>query len=125
LQAQLPCPEPKVQKDCVNAPLMSTVRFTINSAKIMPTEEVNIYNMAEWLKANPNEKVMVVGYADKDTGTAEYNLQLSEKRANAVADALVENYGIDRNRLTVKYDGSDVQPYSTNDWNRIVIFTQK
>ncbi|MBD5189402.1 MAG: OmpA family protein [Bacteroidales bacterium] len=125
LESQLPCPPATVQKDCVNAPLMSTVRFTINSAKIMPTEEVNIYNMAEWLKANPNEKVMVVGYADKDTGTAEYNLQLSEKRANAVADALVENYGIDRNRLTVKYDGSDVQPYSTNDWNRIVIFTQK
>ncbi|MDE6716880.1 MAG: OmpA family protein [Muribaculaceae bacterium] len=125
LQAQLPCPEPVVQKDCVNAPLMSTVRFTINSAKIMPTEEVNIYNMAEWLKANPKEKVMVVGYADKDTGTAEYNLQLSEKRANAVADALINTYGIDANRLTVKYDGSDVQPYSTNDWNRIVIFTQK
>ncbi|MBD5329107.1 MAG: OmpA family protein [Bacteroides sp.] len=125
LQAQLPCPPATVQKDCVNAPLMSTVRFTINSAKIMPTEEVNIYNMAEWLKANPKEKVMVVGYADKDTGTAEYNLQLSEKRANAVADALVNDYGIDRNRLTVKYDGSDVQPYSTNDWNRIVIFTQK
>lgn len=125
LQAQLPCPEPVVQKDCVNAPLMSTVRFTINSAKIMPTEEVNIYNMAEWLKANPNEKVMVVGYADKDTGTAEYNLQLSEKRANAVADALINNYGIDPSRLTVKYDGSEVQPYSTNDWNRIVIFTQK
>ncbi|MDE5869303.1 MAG: OmpA family protein, partial [Muribaculaceae bacterium] len=125
LNSQLPCPPATVQKDCVNAPLMSTVRFTINSAKIMPTEEVNIYNMAEWLKANPNEKVMVVGYADKDTGTAEYNLQLSEKRANAVADALVENYGIDRSRLTVKYDGSDVQPYSTNDWNRIVIFTQK
>ena len=125
LQAQLPCPEPVVQKDCANAPLMSTVRFTINSAKIMPTEEVNVYNMAEWLKANPEEKVMVVGYADKDTGTAEYNLKLSEKRANAVADALINTYGIDASRLTVKYDGSDVQPYSTNDWNRIVIFTQK
>ncbi|MCM1290407.1 MAG: OmpA family protein [Prevotella sp.] len=128
LQAQLPCPEAKnaaVQKDCVNAPLMTTVRFTIDSYEIMPTEEVNVYNMAEWLKANPKENVTIVGYADKDTGTAEYNLELSEKRANAVADALVNDYGIDRSRLTVKYDGSSVQPYSTNDWNRIVIFTQK
>ena len=123
LQAQLPCPE--VQKDCVNAPLMSTVRFMINSDKIMPTEEVNVYNMAEWLKANPNEKIMVVGYADKDTGTAEYNMGLSERRANAVAKALTDTYGIAADRLTVKWDGSDVQPYSTNDWNRIVIFTQK
>lgn len=125
LESQLPCPEPTVQKDCVNAPLMTTVRFTINSDEIMPTEEVNVYNMAEWLKANPKEKVTIVGYADKDTGTSEYNMELSERRANAVADALVNTYGIDRSRLTIKYDGSDVQPYSTNDWNRIVIFTQK
>lgn len=124
LQAQLPCPE-VVAKDCVNAPLMATVRFTINSAKILPTEEVNIYNMAEWLKANPNEKIAIVGYADKDTGTADYNMQLSERRANAVADCITNTYGIDPSRYTVSCEGSDVQPYQTNDWNRIVIFTQK
>lgn len=124
LQAQLPCPE-VVEKDCVNAPLLATVRFTINSDAILPTEEVNIYNMAEWLKANPKENITIVGYADKDTGTSEYNLKLSERRANAVAKVLTDTYGIDANRLTIKYDGSDVQPYSTNDWNRIVIFTQK
>ncbi len=125
LQSQLPCPEPVVQKDCSNVPLMATVRFTINSDVIMPTEEVNIYNMAEWLKANPSEKIVVAGYADKDTGSSEYNMELSERRANAVVNALVDKYGISRDRLTVKSDGSDVQPYSTNDWNRIVIFRQK
>jgi outer membrane protein OmpA-like peptidoglycan-associated protein len=104
---------------------MATVRFTINSAKILPTEEVNIYNMAEWLKANPNEKIAIVGYADKDTGTADYNMQLSERRANAVADCITNTYGIDPSRYTVSCEGSDVQPYQTNDWNRIVIFTQK
>lgn len=125
LNSQLPCPEATVQKDCVNAPLMTTVRFTIDSDEIMPTEEVNIYNMAEWMKANPKEKVTIVGYADRDTGTSEYNMALSQRRAEAVCNALVNTYGISRDRLTVKYDGSDVQPYSTNDWNRIVIFTQK
>lgn len=128
LQAQLPCPEPvptTVQKDCVNAPLMTTVRFTINSDKIMPTEQVNIFNMAEWLKANPNEKVTIVGYADQNTGTAEYNKNLSERRANTVYNELVNTYGIDASRLTIDFKGSDVQPYSTNDWNRIVIFTQE
>ena len=124
LQAQLPCPE-VVQKDCKNAPLMATVRFLINSSKILPTEEVSIYTMAEWLKANPNEKIIIAGYADKDTGTAEYNLKLSERRANAVKDALVNEYGIDANRLETKSFGSDVQEYpSHNDWNRIVIFKQ-
>lgn len=128
LQSQLPCPEggTKVvyKKNCVNAPLMTTVRFSIDSAVISPEEEVNVYNMAEWLKDNPNENVTIVGYADKDTGTAAYNLQLSKERAEAVCNQLVNKYGIDKDRLTVKYDGSEVQPYSTNNWNRIVIFTQ-
>ena len=124
LQSQLPCPE-VVEKDCANAPLMATVRFLINSDRILPTEEVNIYSMAEWLKANPNEKIVIAGYADKDTGTAEYNMGLSERRAQAVKDALVNTYGIDADRLATKAFGSDVQEYpSHNDWNRIVIFKQ-
>ncbi|MDE6007316.1 MAG: OmpA family protein [Muribaculaceae bacterium] len=123
LQAQLPCPE-VVQKECNNAPLMATVRFTINSDKIMPTEEVNVYSMAEWLKANPKESIVIAGYADRDTGTTEYNMELSQRRADAVKAALVDTYGIDPSRLTTKAFGSDVQEYSTNDWNRIVIFKQ-
>lgn len=124
LQSQLPCPE-VVQKDCVNAPLMATVRFTINSDKILPTEEVNIYSMAEWLKANPNEKIVIAGYADKDTGTSEYNMELSQRRAEVVKNALINTYGISADRLETKAFGSDVQEYpSHNDWNRIVIFKQ-
>ena len=124
LQAQLPCPE-VVEKDCVNAPLMATVRFTINSAKILPTEEVNIYSMAEWLKANPNEKIIIAGYADKDTGTSDYNMKLSQRRADAVKAELVNTYGIAEDRLSTAAFGSDVQEYpSHNDWNRIVIFKQ-
>ncbi|MBD5206337.1 MAG: OmpA family protein [Bacteroidales bacterium] len=124
LQAQLPCPE-VVEKDCNNAPLMATVRFTINSDKIMPTEEVNVYSMAEWLKANPNEKIVIAGYADKDTGTSEYNMGLSQRRADAVKAELVNTYGIDPSRLETKAFGSDEQEYpSHNDWNRIVIFKQ-
>lgn len=124
LESQLPCPE-TVKNDCPDIPLLSTVRFTINSDKIIPTEEVNIYNMAQWLKANPNQNIVICGYADKDTGTSEYNMALSQRRADAVKNALVSKYGINPDRLTVKYDGSNVQPYGENDWNRIVIFTDK
>ncbi len=126
LRAQLPCPEVAQPEPAVAAaPLMATVRFTINSDVISPEEEVNVYNMAQWLKANPSQSVTVAGYADKDTGTSEYNLGLSERRANAVVNALVEKYGISRDRLKVSFDGSNVQPYSENNWNRIVIFSQK
>ena len=124
LQSKLPCPE-VVQKDCVNAPLMATVRFTLDSDKILPTEEVNVYSMAEWLKANPNEKIVIAGYADKDTGTSDYNMELSKRRAEAVKNELINTYGISADRLETKAFGSDVQEYpSHNDWNRIVIFKQ-
>ena len=81
--------------------------------------------MAEWLKANPNEKIIIAGYADKDTGTSDYNMKLSQRRADAVKAELVNTYGIAEDRLSTAAFGSDVQEYpSHNDWNRIVIFKQ-
>ena len=129
-EAQLPCPEiqqaPAEAATSVATPLMATVRFKINSAQIRPDEAVNVYNIAQWMKANPSQKVEIAGYADKDTGTAAYNKQLSERRAQAVKDALVKDYGISADRLTTVAEGSAVQPYPDhNNWNRIVIFESK
>lgn len=126
-ESQLPCPEAKViQPDSPEpvqgVPMMSTVRFDINSAKISSEEMVNVYNVAEYLKANPDVSVVIKGYADKDTGTAAYNKELSERRAQAVFNALTKTYGIASDRLTIDAEGSAVQPYDVNNWNRIVIF---
>lgn len=125
-KAQLPCPEPVVEVQEVEVaevemPL-ATVRFTINSAKISNEQMVNIYNLAQWLEATPGSTITICGYADHDTGSATYNMSLSERRAKAVYDVLVNKYGIDGNRLTIKAFGGDTQPYETNNWNRIVIF---
>lgn len=128
-ESQLPCPEVTTVVTEVAAPepapLMSTVRFTINSARVSPMEMVNVYNVAEYMKANPEAKVTITGYADKNTGTSSYNQKLSEKRAQAVYDILVNNYGINADRLTKSAEGSSQQPYETNNWNRIVIFSQQ
>lgn len=123
--AQLPCPEVTEQKpaEVISTPMLSAVRFKINSAVISGEEMVNVYNVAEWMKANPSTTVTIQGYADKDTGTAAYNQELSERRAQAVKDALTD-YGINADRLTVKAYGSETQPYDENNWNRIVIFAQ-
>jgi len=83
---------------------------------------VNVYNIAEYLKANPNAQIVVCGYADKNTGTSAYNMKLSQRRAQAVADILTGDYGISADRLILQAEGSDTQVYPTNDWNRIVIF---
>ena len=127
-QSQLPCPEVEqvAPVEVAGAPsMLATVRFTINSAKISDEEMVNVFNVAEYLKANPEVNVVIEGYADKDTGTAEYNQKLSQKRAQAVYDALTKTYGIKADRLAINAEGSSVQPYSTNNWNRIVIFAPK
>lgn len=125
LQAQLPCPEVK-EKECQNV-LMAVVQFNINSSVILETEDVNIWLMANWLKENPEENIDVVGMADRNTGNTPYNMGLSKRRAKAVANVLVEKYGIDRNRLTLYACGSNLQFFNNgpeNNWNRIVMFKQ-
>lgn len=125
-EAQLPCPEvTTAPAEAAAAPLLSTVRFKINSDVIEDYEQVNVYNIAQWMKANPNANVTIAGYADKDTGTSEYNMALSKRRAEAVRSTLVNDYGINPDRLSMQAQGSSVQPYSENNWNRIVIFSNK
>ena len=125
-EAQLPCPEVKPAPAAKPAPakdaiLLSTVRFARNSAVITDTEMVNVYNVAEWLMENPKQKIVIKGYADEQTGTSDYNMNLSRQRAQNVLDALV-NYGVNASRLSIQAEGSSSQLYDTNDWNRIVIF---
>lgn len=126
-EAMLPCPQVK-QTPCpevqASTPMLTAVRFTINSAKISNMEMINVYNVAEWMKANPKSKISINGYADKDTGTSKYNETLSNERAQNVYKALV-SYGIDESRLSIKAHGSESQPYDKNNWNRIVLFVEK
>lgn len=128
-ESQLPCPEvkpaPAPAPVVKTSPMLTTVRFSINSSNVTPMEMVNVYNVAEYMKANPKTKVTITGYADKDTGTAAYNRKLSERRAQTVYDILVNNYGISPDRLVKNAEGSSKQPYGTNNWNRIVIFSQE
>ncbi|XWN33238.1 MAG: OmpA family protein [Devosia sp.] len=53
-----------------------------------------------------NQRYLVAGHTDT-VGTAEYNQWLSEKRANAVVNYLVETFGIDANRLVPVGFGED------------------
>lgn len=123
--AQLPCPEvTETETITVETPMLAAVRFKINSSVITDEEMVNVYNVAQWMKANPEATVTIQGYADEDTGTADYNMDLSQRRADAVKDVMVNTYGISADRLTTKAFGSATQPYTENNWNRIVIFVQ-
>jgi outer membrane protein OmpA-like peptidoglycan-associated protein len=119
------CPEcPKVQPTVVSEGVYvpNVILFRINSAKIDKGQQVSVYNTAEYLKANPNAKVNIIAYADKQTGTPAYNFALSEKRARAVANALTNDHGINSNRISIDWKGDTEQPYAENDFNRVAIF---
>ena len=82
-----------------------TVFFQIGSAELSPREIMNLSYLAEQMKQFPNATYTVNGYADSATGTPAFNKELSLKRAQAVKNALVKNYGIAADRLNVEAGG--------------------
>jgi outer membrane protein OmpA-like peptidoglycan-associated protein len=97
--------------------------FTINSYVISDEEAAKLIRYIDWLKANPDVNIAIAGHADKGTGTKRINQKLSEQRAAAVKDFLVER-GIAESRIvSVVANGDRIQPFEENDLNRVVIST--
>lgn len=94
--------------------------FKIGSARLDDYGKVNIELAAKILKANPDKKYKVAGYADKATGSASWNQKLSEKRAQVVYDALVAQ-GVDKNQLELIGFGGTANMFGKNFLNRVVI----
>lgn len=93
----------------------SSVFFNINSDKVASRKDlVNVKELAEYAKAN-NAKIVVTGYADSKTGSAEYNQKLSEKRAETVANELVK-MGVNRDNIITEGKGGvmNLSPFSYN-----------
>ncbi|TON25989.1 hypothetical protein CGH62_21605 [Vibrio parahaemolyticus] len=68
--------------------------------------------MAQQLRDYPSDTIRIVGYTDS-SGPEIYNIGLSERRAQSVADYLVQQ-GIDASRLTVMGMGEN-SPVASND----------
>ncbi|MFR9166380.1 MAG: OmpA family protein [Dysgonomonas sp.] len=118
--------KPKViTKEETEVEMNAVVVFKIGSAKLQDNQEINIFNAAKYLQQNPDINVVVTGYADKSTGTPAINQRLSEQRAQAVADIMIKKFGIDPARITTVASGDKEQPFPTDEWNRVVIFTVK
>lgn len=106
-------------------PLRREIFFTIRATQIAKEEMAKVEEIANYLKANPNAKVVITGHADKGTGNATINKNLSEKRAKIVADTLVKKYGIAESRISYDGKGDTEQPFAENDKNRVSICIAK
>lgn len=82
-----------------------TVFFEIGSADISPREAMNLKYLADKMQEFPNMSYTIYGYADSATGTPSINQALSQKRAQAVVNVLVKQYGISASRLNVAAGG--------------------
>lgn len=114
------CPEAPMAVAPMAVAVGNVVYFRLDSDKVDANQLINIRNIAEYAKNN-TETITLVGYADRETGTPEYNYELSERRAKSVAKILVEQYGISADRIKTSWEGDRKQPYAENVWNRVVI----
>lgn len=110
--------------DAVKAGNPIDVLFRIGKWNISEAEASKIQSIVKYMKENPNTTATVTGYADKETGSAERNMLVSEQRAKAVKDMLVAS-GVDGNRIKTDFKGSTVAPYATPSRNRVAICVVK
>lgn len=91
---------------------LSNVLFKTDSATLVPGATGNLDRLADVLKQHPDLNVEIDGYTDS-TGNPDYNMDLSQRRADAVRSALVSR-GIDPSRIVARGYGENA-PVATND----------
>jgi outer membrane protein OmpA-like peptidoglycan-associated protein len=88
------------------------VLFAFDKATLSPGAFRNVDKLADFLQKHPNRSVLIEGHTD-NVGSDQYNLDLSEKRADAVKNALVAK-GVGQERVTTKGYG-EKYPVATNN----------
>src|SRR5690606_4156175 len=88
------------------------VLFATDQATLNPNGTSTLRKLADVMTQNPNRSVLVEGFTDS-TGSASYNQDLSQRRANAVATALTQ-MGVSRDRISMKAYGQAF-PVASND----------
>lgn len=96
----------------INVTFNSALLFKINSSTLSDSAKTSLEKVAGVFVEYPETNILVEGHTD-DTGSDTYNMQLSEKRAQAVSDYLTSK-GVAANRFTVKWYG-EAQPKYPND----------
>jgi OOP family OmpA-OmpF porin len=93
------------------APLV-TVLFDFDRSVIKPNYKKELARTADLLKKNPGLKIRIEGHTD-NIGTESYNQKLSERRAAAVKDYLIQKYVVDATRIETVGYGKD-KPVADN-----------
>lgn len=94
-------------------PSTHTVYFEYDSATLSESARDTLGEIAEWLDANPDERLMISGHTD-DAGTVEYNIALGFERARTTHDYLVD-LGVAPERLQILSMGEEQPAHARSD----------
>jgi len=76
----------------------ATVEFANDSARIELSSNDDVADVGKLLAQNPEAQALVIGHASR-TGVPAYNQSLSMRRAEAVAQRLVDEFGVERSQI--------------------------
>ena len=107
---------------------IKTIHFDYDKADIRPDQVSLLQGNATWLKDHPEVRFMIEGHCD-ERGSAEYNIGLGDRRANATKEFLISQ-GVPLNRInTVSYGEERPECRDTNEdcysRNRRAAFTKQ
>jgi outer membrane protein OmpA-like peptidoglycan-associated protein len=107
-------PDAQVERvgEGINMTFNSGLLFKINSSDLSDSAKYNLDRIAAVFNDYPETIILVEGHTD-NTGTVQYNINLSKQRAYGVSDYLISK-GVARSRFDVKWYGQD-QPKYPND----------
>lgn len=91
---------------------LGDVLFEVGEADLLPAAQQNLGDVIELLDSEPDAAIRIEGHTDA-TGPAQLNLRLSEQRAMAVREALID-LGVDAARMNAVGMGEDF-PIATNE----------
>ena len=100
-----------------------TLYFDCRSAKLSAREKAHLEYFTDNV-VNADTKLLVNGYADKQTGSAKYNQTLSEKRVKTVVD-LLKKAGANEANIESAAHGATVQLFNGAAKNRVVTIEVK
>ena len=83
---------------------LPSIYFGFDSASIPTTERIKLQDTANYLASNPSENLLIEGRSDW-YGTADYNIALSDRRANSALEYL-KTLGADTSRIQTLSKGS-------------------
>ena len=92
---------------------INNIMFGFDKSDLSMAAQAELDGVGKFLKEHSNAFAALFGYTDS-IGTAEYNLQLSRRRAEAVADYLLKNFGFDSDRVVANWYGA-ANPVASND----------